>query len=625
LSIHDGADVWSFRAAGPIHAPFIAAGRVHVADGDGVIHALALADGTELWTTTEPLKSPSDLAVLDDRLYVGGADGLVAAFDARTGRLLWQREVATRGTAVHAPAVTGQTLLAATDDAQLVALDTTTGDERWRRDIASAGLGTPVAWKGFAYVGAGPSQQTGRLVAYDLGSGVERWTVDRNIYSPSISGDVGYAGSADGIATAYDLATGAELWTVTFAGIVRPPVAAGDIVYLGIDLDRRVVALDRATGGELWDVALDGDDPSGIAVAQGLVVAGTTAGSVYAIEGDEARLTVRPPPSHPSVASRPTIATPSALATATPTATAPPLLPRLAWTAKSTAADFVPWSLAQAPDGRLWAAEGLSNRFSIFTADGRFVEQWGTAGSGDGQLDLTRANGDAYGNVVFGRDGTFYVLDVGNRRVQRFDAKRRFVSAWGGFGQGPGQFTDPVGLALDRDGNINVLDDDRGVIETYTPNGTVVRTISAFPPSTTPNDGANQLAIGPNDHLYVSLISPNEVIELDRTGSLIATYGGPGSGPGAFAEQPGALGFDRAGRLYVTQGPQRGDAPGVEIFAPDGRFLGGFGPLGSADGDLGFPAGLVVATDGIYVPDAGGLPDFGYRSLIRKFEPIDFP
>jgi DNA-binding beta-propeller fold protein YncE len=108
-------------------------------------------------------------------------------------------------------------------------------------------------------------------------------------------------------------------------------------------------------------------------------------------------------------------------------------------------------------------------------------------------------------------------------------------------------------------------------------------------------------------------------------GTLIATFGAPGSGQGAFSEQPGAIAFDSVGRLYVTHGVPRGDAPGVEIFAPDGRFLGGFGAFGSEDADLAFPAGIVVAEDGIYVSDAGGLPEIGFRSLIRKFEPIEFP
>ena len=125
-------------------------------------------------------------------------------------------------------------------------------------------------------------------------------------------------------------------------------------------------------------------------------------------------------------------------------------MPRLIWTASSGAADFTPWTLARAPDGRIWATEGLTDHFSIFTPAGSFVEAWGRSGKGDGQFDLTRANGDAYGNVAFGSDGSIYVLDVGNRRVQRFDADRKFLSAWGEFGTGPGRFIDPIGMAARR-------------------------------------------------------------------------------------------------------------------------------------------------------------------------------
>ncbi|MDO8486019.1 MAG: hypothetical protein Q7S35_13845 [Candidatus Limnocylindrales bacterium] len=53
-----------------------------------------------------------------------------------------------------------------------------------------------------------------------------------------------------------------------------------------------------------------------------------------------------------------------------------------------------------APDGRLWVAESTVNQFDIYTTDGEFVERWGASGSGEGQFDLTRSNGDPYGMVA---------------------------------------------------------------------------------------------------------------------------------------------------------------------------------------------------------------------------------
>ena len=225
--------------------------------------------------------------------------------------------------------------------------------------------------------------------------------------------------------------------------------------------------------------------------------------------------------------------------------------------------------------------------------------------------------------VEFAPDGSFYVLDPGNRRVQHFDADRQFIEMWGEFGSNPGQFNDPISLAVDGEGVVYVLDDVRGVIEWYDPHGTVLGSVPAFPPEIHSNDGANQLALGPDGHFFVSVVRPNVVAELDRDGTLVRFFGAAGE-PGAFSEQPNRVAFDSADRVYVTQGPQRGDAPGVLVFDADGTYLGGFGPLGTGDADLGFPWGLVVTDDGIYIADAGGAEDIA-RSAIRKFEPITFP
>jgi hypothetical protein len=55
----------------------------------------------------------------------------------------------------------------------------------------------------------------------------------------------------------------------------------------------------------------------------------------------------------------------------------------------------------------------------------------------------------------------------------------------------------------------------------------------------------------------------------------------------------------------VTQGPQRGEAPGVLAFDPDGTLIGGFGPEGDADGQLVFPAGIARdGKGGLYIEDS---------------------
>jgi outer membrane protein assembly factor BamB len=468
----------------------------------------------------------------------------------------------------------------------------------------------------------GPAARSGALVAYDVASGAMKWTLPERPYSPAIDAQMGYVATASGVVTAVDLSTGRSVWSSAFAPPLRPPAVAGGLVLVAADGERSLLALDASTGATLWRHPMDGPNPCCIAVADGLVLAGTTSGSVFAIGGDGAP--VRPQVSESPARSTPVPASATASASPSPSQSITPapggLATTLLWAVDGGIATFNPWALSQAPDGRLWASEGNADRFSIFTTDGDFVESWGVSGAGPGEFRLRRANGDPFGQIAFAADGSFFVLDPGNRRVQRFDRQRRFVREWDGAGSRSTRFVDPVGIAVDSLGHVSVLDDGRGVIETFAADGTVLKTIPAF--GTRASGVANSLAVGPGGHFFVASADPNEVLELDANGTLIRTFGAAGSGEGALNEQPFGLAFDVAGHLYVTQGPGRGDRPGVLVFDAQGAYLGGFGPVGAGIDQLGFPWGIVVADDGIYVADAGSQPDVGFASFIRKFSPI---
>ena len=251
------------------------------------------------------------------------------------------------------------------------------------------------------------------------------------------------------------------------------------------------------------------------------------------------------------------------------------------------------------PTGRVWAPEAETGKIAIFDADGKLREEWAAPDDSAGPFDFTRSNGDGYGTLAFARDGSFYVLDVGNNRVQAFDAQRRFVRAWGSFGSGKGRFTDPVGIAVAPDGTIWVLDDTRSVIEHYRPDGTVIDSFDPFADQPI-NDGANSLAIDARGNLYMSTVSPAEVRVFDPSGKPLRAIGA-----GVFQDQAGDMAIDDAGRLFVTQGPDRGDALGILVFDVDGELLGGFGPVGSGADEIAFPGGIALdGKGGLTVEDS---------------------
>jgi len=146
-----------------------------------------------------------------------------------------------------------------------------------------------------------------------------------------------------------------------------------------------------------------------------------------------------------------------------------------AWT--TTAASL--WTPAIAPDGRIWVPSNENDQIRIYDQTGRLVEKWGTSGAGDGQFKFGAAGSVQNGaGVVFAPDGSFYVLDSGNFRVQQFSPDRRFLHKFGSYGSEPGQFASAVAIGLDDGGNLYVSDAGRHDVQVFTTGGTYVRTVA---------------------------------------------------------------------------------------------------------------------------------------------------
>lgn len=61
-------------------------------------------------------------------------------------------------------------------------------------------------------------------------------------------------------------------------------------------------------------------------------------------------------------------------------------------------------------------------------------------------------------NLALSPNGTIYVTDTSNFRLQEFDLDGEFIRTIGTAGNRPGTFARPKGVALDRDGHIYVVD-----------------------------------------------------------------------------------------------------------------------------------------------------------------------
>ncbi len=127
-----------------------------------------------------------------------------------------------------------------------------------------------------------------------------------------------------------------------------------------------------------------------------------------------------------------------------------------------------PWGLA-ADDEHLYVADTWNHRIQKFTLDGELVATFGQSGS-PGADDPTGGLGLFFGprDVELVGEDQLLVTDTGNHRLQLLTRDGQFVRAIGSFGIQLGQFNEPVGLAAGPDGTIYVADTWNGRIQRLT-------------------------------------------------------------------------------------------------------------------------------------------------------------
>ena len=261
-------------------APVVQGGKVFTMDTSGDVKAFDAKSGHTLWQAQITLVSGTKkkkknenaafgggVSASDGRVFATTGYGIIAAFDASTGKQLWQQKTSTplRG----APTVTNTRVYALSQDNQLYSFSADKGEQLWTVSgtVEVAGLlgaGAPAVALDTVVVGFSSGElnalraENGRTVWTDALARTGRSTAMAALSdidaSPVIDRGRVYAIGHGGRIAALELATGQRVWERNFAGVSMPWIA-GEFIYI-VTLEGEVVCMKRADGKVRWVLQL---------------------------------------------------------------------------------------------------------------------------------------------------------------------------------------------------------------------------------------------------------------------------------------------------------------------------------------------------------------------------------
>ncbi len=162
-------------------------------------------------------------------------------------------------------------------------------------------------------------------------------------------------------------------------------------------------------------------------------------------------------------------------------------------------------------------------------------------------------------DLAVASDGSIYVADTANHRIQHISADGDVLGVWGSFadvrsGDAPGgTFNEPWGLAVGPDGNIFVADTWNHRVQWFTAEGDFLGMFGFEGLGEEPEAfwGPRDVAVDSQGRIFVSDTGNKRVKVFNSDGGFLQQFGGAGFLPG-FMDEPVGLASDAFNRLYIA-------------------------------------------------------------------------
>lgn len=188
-----------------------------------------------------------------------------------------------------------------------------------------------------------------------------------------------------------------------------------------------------------------------------------------------------------------------------------------------------------------------------------------------------------------------FVADPGVKGVHRYDLKNKRYALIRLANEKI--LPSPVGLAVDKNDNVYVVDSELARIFKIEKNKNEAIPISLQVPLIQPTSVAID---SDSESLYISDTASHQIKHYSFDGKLKSVIGKRGTAKAEF-NYPTMIWRDKSGQLYVTDSLNFR----VQIFNREGKFIRYFGKQGSGSGHLSRPKGVATDSNGhVYVVDS---------------------
>lgn len=215
-----------------------------------------------------------------------------------------------------------------------------------------------------------------------------------------------------------------------------------------------------------------------------------------------------------------------------------------------------PWGIAVGPDGSVYVTDTWNHRVQKFAGDGQPLKMWGQYGQPLPEDPATKDSFWGPRGIAVDSTGRVYIADTGNKRIVIFDSEGNYLTEFGTAGFDPGQFDEPVGVAVANDGMVYVTDTWNQRIQTFIPSQDGM----VFLPSMQWDvnawfgqslDNKPFITVDANGNVFVNDPEGFRILQFTSDGQFIRTWGDYGVGSDEIGLASGVA-VDPLGNVWVT-------------------------------------------------------------------------